>query len=120
MMGGTPMGQRLQIGFVVAVLITPIIASPANDCVDELKDLEGWTIVAVRTVDGTFEGCDHDKLIEFTDGTELRCGEYGYHYAYRPEAVIFAKSSEFGGESYVAVKMMVEDEVFDMRGRKAP
>jgi hypothetical protein len=87
-------------------------------------------IIASKTIDGwystsrdddedgdhsSFEGCSYDRVIKFSDGTRLRCAEYGYQYAYRPTAIIFAKKLEYGGRSVVDFKMLVEDTVYDMR-----
>ena len=87
------------------------------DCVDQLNQLEGWTVIKVTSVRGEFEGCDFGKLIELSDGALLRCNSYGYQYAYNPEVVIFGKSSTVSGRSGVLLKMMVEDEMYDMSSR---
>ncbi len=103
-----------------------LTANPSSaDCADELENLEGYTIVAVKTIEGwydddekddsSFNGCSHGRVIVFTDGTGLTCAEYGYMYAYRPTAIIFAKEISWKGKSFHDFKMMVEDEVFDMR-----
>jgi len=108
---------------VVSLLVMPTVAY--DDCADELDDLVGYTIIASKTIkgwheddeseEGAFKGCKHGRVIVFTDGTCLTCSEYGYMYAYRPTAIIFAKEISFGGKSFYDFKMMVEDEVFDMR-----
>ena len=95
------------------------------DCADELEDLEGYTIIAVKTIkgwydedernDSSFNGCSHGRIIVFTDGTVLTCAEYGYMYAYRPTAIIFAREFSWKGKPIYDIKMLVEDEVFDMR-----
>ena len=36
-------------------------------------------------------------------------------YAYRPTAVILGKRVTVGGKTFVVLKMVVEDEIFDMR-----
>ena len=103
-----------------------LTANPSHaDCADELVNLEGYTIIAVKTIEGwydddekdesSFNGCSHGRVIVFTDGTGLTCAEYGYMYAYRPTAVIFAKEISWKGKSFYDLKMMVEDEVFDMQ-----
>lgn len=84
------------------------------DCANELRHLVGWTIVATKTIDGEFEGCDYDRIISFLDGTRLRCSEYGYTYSYMPEAVLFAKSVTYQGKELRLIKMLVEDELYDM------
>ena len=52
--------------------------------------------------------------MEFTDGTSLRCAEYGYQYAYMPDAVVLARGTSVGSRSVTLLKMLVEDEVYDM------
>ncbi len=99
--------------------------SPAYaDLADELEDLVGYTIIASKTVerwyddeekDDAFIGCSHGRVIVFTDSTTLTCAEYGYQYAYRPTAVILAKETTYQGKSFYYFKMVVEDEVYDMR-----
>ena len=45
----------------------------------------------------------------------LTCAGYGYQYAYMPTAIIFAKKVSYGGHSFYDIKMLVEDEMYDMR-----
>jgi hypothetical protein len=95
------------------------------DCAYELESLVGYTIVATKTIsgwydddekeEGSFNGCSHGRVILFTDGTRLTCAEYGYMYAYRPTAIIFARELSYSGKSFYDIKMMVEDEIYDMR-----
>ena len=91
---------------------------------DELEELVGYTITASKTIerwydddekDESFNGCSHGRVIVFTDGTTLTCAEYGYQYAYRPTAIILAKEITYQGKSIFDFKMIVEDEVYDMR-----
>ena len=77
--------------------------------------MEGWTIVAVTQVDGTFDGCDHDKKINLANQWVLTCGEYNYSYAYRPDVVVFAKPMAYAGRQMWMVKVLIEDEFYDMR-----
>lgn|SRR5574340_319462 len=92
---------------------------------DDLGDLVGYTIIARKTIDGWHDdyeksdsssnGCSHGRVIVFTDNTALTCAEYGYQYAYRPTAVILAKEITFQGKLFYDFKMIVGDEVYDMR-----
>ena len=92
---------------------------------DVLDDLVGYTIIASKTIDrwhddyekgdSSFNGCSHGRVIVFTDNTALTCTEYGYQYAYRPTAVILAKEITFQGKSFYDFKMIVGEEVYDMR-----
>lgn len=91
---------------------------------DELEELVGYTIIDSKTIErwydddekeDSFNGCSHGRVIVFTDGTKLTCAEYGYMYAYRPTAIIFAKEFSIKGKSIYDFKMVVEDEIYDMR-----
>lgn len=107
---------------VLALLVSPVAWA---DLADELEDLVGYTIVDSKTIggwyddddkgDGSFEGCEHGRVIVFTDNKKLTCAEYGYQYAYRPTAIILAKEISYKGRSFYDFKMVVEDEVYDMR-----
>ncbi|MBW1788376.1 MAG: hypothetical protein JRK53_17430 [Deltaproteobacteria bacterium] len=111
--------------FIVSILAITFVVQPAYaDLADELEDLLGYTIVAIKTIerwydndekDDSFSGCSHDRVIVFTDGTTLTCSEYGYQYAYRPTAVILGKKINYQGKSFYDFKMVVGDEVYDMR-----
>lgn len=80
------------------------------------KRLIGWEVVDVKTIAGwededgekgdSFEGCDWDRKIIFTDDTYLVCTSYNYSYSYRPDAVIF--------ERYGSYKILVNNEFYDM------
>lgn len=101
-------------------------ATAGADCSDELDDLVGYTIIASKTVrgwydedgeaeEGSFQGCQHGRKIVFTDNTQITCAEYGYQYAYRPTALLFGKEVSYQGKSFVDFKMMIEEEIYDMR-----
>jgi len=94
------------------------------DLADELESLVGYTITESKTVDhwydddekdDAFNGCNHGRVIVFSDSTTLTCAEYGYQYAYRPTAVILAREFTYQGKSHYDIKMVIEDEVYDMR-----
>ena len=104
----------------------PLFSGGASaDLAGKLERLVGYTILASKTIkgwydddereDGAFKGCRHGRVIVFTDGTGLTCAEYGYMYAYRPTAIILGKRIDVGGRSFTDFKMVVEDEVYDMR-----
>jgi len=99
-----------------AVLPFLISAAPCRvaDCSRTLRRMEGWTIAKVGAIKGTFNGCEFDRLVELQDGTVLRCAAYGYQYAYMPDAVVFTKGTSIGDSRMVMVKLMVEDEIYDM------
>ena len=111
----------MRLAFLFLFLLAPLAAA---DLADELEDLVGYTVVASKKVEGwyedgeredSFNGCSHGRIIVFTDGTTLTCAEYGYQYAYRPTAIIFAKEYVYQGRSTYDFVMVVEDEVYDMR-----
>ena len=54
----------------------------------------------VTHVMGEFQGCDFDRMIPLENGLHFKCGGYHYHYAYRPEVVIFGSSVSIDGEKY--------------------
>ena len=111
--------------FLILAILAISTALPAYaDLADELNDFVGYTIIASKTVDrwyddeekdDSFNGCSHGRVIVFTDNTTLTCTEYGYQYAYRPTAIILAKEITYQGKSFYDFKMVVENEVYDMR-----
>ncbi len=103
-----------KIYFYITLLLASSFAH-AN-ITDDLDDFVGYTIIASKTIEGyqdkngkkddSFEGCDYDRLIIFSDDKILICAGYSYHYAYRPKAIILSNGSSF--------KMIVGDDVYDM------
>jgi hypothetical protein len=83
----------------------------------DLSNYVGYRVVANKIIEGyvdengkrddSFEGCDFERKIIFTDGTYLVCSGYSYMYAYRPTAVILVKDGDF--------VMLVGDNEFHMR-----
>jgi hypothetical protein len=77
----------------------------------------GYTIAGAKYIKGyvtkdgefktQFDGCDFGRQIVFDDGTYLTCTQYGYHYAYHPEAVLLVRHGEW--------VMIVDDKAYDMR-----
>ncbi len=80
----------------------------------DFSGLEGWTVAAVTQVEDEFEGCDFDRRIEFDNGLTLTCSTFSYTYSFRPDAVIFFKSTQYKGRSYWLVKALIDDEFYDM------
>lgn len=92
-----------------------IASSPAfANC--DLGDVVGYTLVAQKTVSGfldlkkqkrsdDYEGCDFDRVLLFSDGSGIRCTSYHYHYAFHPDAYLFAKHS--------TIKACIDDEFVD-------
>lgn len=51
-------------------------------------------MIAVTYASGTFEGTNYDKITELDNGMVFRFTEYRYHYAYRPQVVVFGRNYE--------------------------
>jgi hypothetical protein len=94
--------KNILVAFALFIFSTSTAFAKFN----KLDNLIGYKIIAKKTIDGEFEGCDFDKKIIFDDRTMLCCRSYGYQYAYRPTAIIL-----FNGYN---IKMIVENEVYDM------
>jgi hypothetical protein len=118
--------DRASLHRLIRLLVCASLALPTVSkagLADELEDLVGYMIVAAKIVDGWkdgrkfgdgFEGCEHGRVIVFTDGTALTCNTYSYSYSYRPTAVILAKQFKFQGREAYSFKMVIDDEVYDM------
>ncbi len=110
---------------LLAIAFVFVPQAARSDLADELGDLVGYVIVDAKTIvawadddesdEGSFNGCSYGRRIKFDDNTVLTCAGYGYMYAYRPTAVLLAKEISLGGRKLVDIKMVVEDEIFDMR-----
>jgi hypothetical protein len=111
---------------VIALILLLSFASTARaDLADKLSRLVGYVIVDAKTIkgwydesekeDGAFKGCKHGRVIVFTDNKALTCAEFGYQYAYRPTAIILAKSITYQGSTIYDYKMVVGDDIYDMR-----
>ncbi|MBZ2207192.1 hypothetical protein [Massilia soli] len=110
--------------FMGAFLSAPIAKA---DFADKLSRLVGYAIVDAKTIkawyddgdgekgEGAFKGCKHGRVIVFADDKVLTCAQYGYQYAYRPTAVIIAKPITLQGRTHYDYKMVVDDEIYDMR-----
>lgn len=109
---------------LLTALVTLPLPSYADISENTLEDFEGWTLLSVKTVRGyvdaqgqsqeAFEGCDYDRKIIFTDGTEVTCDSYGYQYQFMPKAFIFAKSYYYKGDALTSFKMIVGGEGYDL------
>lgn len=99
---------------VVSLLFFSMMASPTYArC--QLDRLVGYTLAAKKTVvayieDGKridgFIGCTYGRILVFDDNTGVRCAEYSYNYAYRPDAFIFLRGS--------SIKACIDDQFFDV------
>lgn len=94
------------------------------DTIDVLEDNVGWTIITVKTIEGyqdkgkkpedSFEGCDYDRKIYFSDDTYIECRTYSYSYSYRPKAVILGKSIDYNGEKFNMYRMIVNGNNYEI------
>lgn len=115
--------MRLQT-YLSFALAANLASNAYADTASKLEKFVGYAIVASKTIDfwvedgkkeDGFSGCSHGRKIVFTDNTALTCNTYSYHYAYRPTAVILAKQiGSYGGRTLYDVKMVVDDDVYDM------
>src|ERR1700733_7760250 len=85
---------RCGIGIAMLLACAPTVAGMTEST---MRQFVGYTIVAVLTITGyrdadgmekdSFEGCNFGRTIIFEGNQALKCGGYGYQYAYRPDAV---------------------------------
>ncbi len=102
-----------------ALSVAAFAAPAAADVASKLRDVVGFTVISISSIRGTFNGCEHGRPIALEDGRILICESYGYQYAYAPSVVLFGKRMTYGGRDYVMMKMLVEDEIYDMRATRA-
>lgn len=94
--------------FIASILVSlPIYAL-------DKSELVGYTLIDKKTIEDDFEGCDFDKKIVFIDGTYYECATYSYTYSFMPTAYIYAKKLTYKGKQYADIKMVVDDEVYEM------
>lgn len=86
--------------------------SSANG-IDDLCDVEGYTLIECTSIDGEFEGEDGD-VIKLDNGNVFELNSYAYNYAYSPDAFLFGRLYEHDGIEYVFYKLIVEEEVYDV------
>jgi len=125
-----PAGEKMQAIIrqsLLAVLLACASVPASADLASKLEKLVGYVIADSKTIkgwydedgdekdEGSFKGCKHGRKIVFTDNKVLTCAQYGYQYAYRPTVIILAKPIEYQGKTFYDFKMIVEDEVYDMR-----
>ena len=119
----THLSKSLAIAMLFVAASSPAYAALAS----KVERLVGYIIVDSKTIkgwydenggekeEGSFKGCSHGRKIVFNDNKVLTCAQYGYQYAYRPTAIILAKPITHQGKTFYDFKMIVEDEVYDMR-----
>lgn len=99
--------------FDIGLTLLVMSCCPCNAMCD-LDQMVGYTLIAKKIIAGSitdekkedeFSGCDFDRILIFDDNTAVRCTNYSYHYAYRPTAWIFVKSS--------SIKLCIDNSWFD-------
>lgn len=104
---------------LAAIALATLAQQVAAFDTSDFDDVLGYTVVAVTQVEDDFEGCDFDKKIRFDNGWTLTCSSYSYSYSYRPDAVLFAKTLVYRGVNYWAIKVIIDDEIYDMQPVRA-
>ena len=104
---------RMLIGLILCFLVLAGAIPSLAYMADDLGDLTGYTIISAETIED-FEGCDYEKPIVFESGNFVICQSYGYQYAYRPDAVVLARSYFYKERLVISCKMIVEDKVYDV------
>ena len=94
-------------------------STSASSCERILRKLKGWTILSVTSIQGEFEGCDYGKKIALEDGSVFTCSEYNYTYSYSPDVIVFAKRTAYQGHTLVMIKLVIEDEIFEMEPKQS-
>ena len=108
---------RLVTLIASSVALLPAIASGSD--YDDLSQYSGYYIIGTKTIAGYvdkdgkredgFQGCNFGRAIVFTDDTYAVCAGYGYHYAYRPHALLLSKDG--------ILVMLVDGNEYSMRFR---
>lgn len=80
--------------------------------IDDICELDGYTMLTCTNVDGEFEGNSGD-IVKLLNGTMFELQDYNYNYAYNPEVGVFAKKIDMQGKSYILYKLFVENSVYD-------
>jgi hypothetical protein len=73
-------------------------------CEMDISDYVGYQIIYSGTVtgyiddngqqQGSFEGCDHGRVLIVDYSKQVICAQYGYSYAYNPDIVVLANNYE--------------------------
>ena len=93
----------------------PSIPSRVPSCdASDLSEIVGYSAIVSTNVSGEFEGADFDKPVKLDNGMIFEFTEYNYTYSYRPDVIIFARSTTFQGRSMTLYKLLIEDELYDV------
>ncbi len=110
--GNTNM-KSIESRFFLSLLCVTYLVFNFPHCA-QANELVGYTMIDEKTVDGEFEGCDFGKIIRFIDGTAFECSTFSYTFSFMPTAQIYARELKYQGNSFVDIKMVIDDDVYDM------
>jgi len=79
--------------------------------IDDVCELEGYTMIDCSRVDGEFEGEDGD-IVKLYNGWIFELDSYDYNYAYNPEIGIFARQLKYQDKSFTVYKLLIEDAIY--------
>jgi len=110
----------------LTVLLTALPVVCGSLDTDELAGLVGYTIIAATHVTGEFEGADYDKPVHLDNDWIFEFRTYHYHYAYHPDAIVFAKLitadelrkmgiKPISESPLTTYKLIIDDDVYDVR-----
>jgi hypothetical protein len=80
----------------------------------EHRALFGYSFIAEKTIQGSFEGCSVGKEIMFMDGTSVKCATLYNTIAYMPTAYLYAKNFKYNERELISIRMLVDGIVYDM------
>ena len=107
--------KRMHYQFLSCIMLVLSITfsnmADAADLASELKNLEGYLVIRSEKIDN-FDGCDYGEIIQFYSGRFVTCNEYGYQYAFWPDAVILVNPIRIVEE--FQCEMLVEDKLYDI------
>lgn len=101
-----------------AVLATGMAVCGAAPCAagcEGLEEVVGFTLVAATRVQGEFNGCDFDRLVEFENGLALRCSEQRPTRTQQPAAYVFLRQIGLEGNTLSLLKVCIAGHMYNMR-----
>ena len=109
------MKKNISIAFVIFMFCLFLQLNSEGESggsLDDICDLDGYTMISCTNVDGEFEG-DSGDIVKLWDGMKFELEDSHYNYAYSPDVGVFAKKIDFQGKSFISYKLLVEDEIYD-------
>ncbi len=108
---GASKRYRLPLFALIALLAQPAAALDAAD----LGRLVGFTIVAYTSVKGEYAGAAAKAPVELENGMAFQLSATFSTYAYRPRAVVFAKSENSPAGNTTTYRLLVENELYEAK-----